>query len=91
MIKNLETLYFTAKQASKLKTLEEREKNYNFLIREMKILIGFCKSNKKLRKISKTIENGLNAWFTAILEQDIEFTNNRAEGEIENQLLLGKF
>jgi transposase len=37
MIKNLENLYYAAKQASKLKSLEEREKNYNFL--------NYCKRN----------------------------------------------
>ena len=47
-------------------------------------------SNKKLRKIGKTINNGLNSWFTAVLENDIEFTNNRAEREIRESVVIRK-
>jgi hypothetical protein len=64
IIKNLEKLYYAAKQVSKLRSLEKREKNYNFLICEMKTLIGYCKVDKRLRKIVKTTENGLVTWFT---------------------------
>jgi hypothetical protein len=56
----------------------------------MKLLIGICKSHKTLRKFTKTIENGLNSWFTAILEPEIEFTNNRAERELREPIVLRK-
>ncbi len=90
MIENLENLFRTARAASELKSLKERKKNYNFHLKQMKILIGICKSHRKLRKFAKTIENGLNAWFTAILESEIEFTNNRAERELREPIVLRK-
>jgi len=43
MIENLETLFKSAKKASKLKSFEEREKNYKFHLKQMKILIKICK------------------------------------------------
>lgn len=90
MISNLENLFKSAKEASKLKSLHEREKNYKFHINQMKHLILICKSHKSLRKFAKTIENGLNSWFTAILEPEIEFTNNRAERELREPIVLRK-
>ncbi len=90
MIENLENLFKSAKEASKLKDFEEREKNYKYHLNQMKLLIGICKSHRTLKKIAKTIENGLNSWFTAILEPEIEFTNNRAERELREPIVLRK-
>ena len=90
MINNLENLFKSAKEASKLKSLSERKKNYKFHITQIKLLIRICKSHKPLRKFSKTIQNGLDTWFTAILEPEIEFTNNRAERELREPIVLRK-
>ena len=90
LITNLDNLFYLAKKASKLNNYNERKEKYDFLLCEMKTLIGFCMSNKKLRKIGKTINNGLNSWFTAVLENDIEFTNNRAEREIRESVVIRK-
>lgn len=90
MIENLENLFNSAKEASKLKSLSEREKSYDFHMEQIKILIGITHSYRTLRKISKTIKNGLDSWFIAILEPEIEFTNNRAEREIRESVVIRK-
>lgn len=90
MIENLEALFESAKNASKISSLDERKKHYNEHIIKIKRLIAICKSHRKLRKFAGTIENGLNSWFTAILENDIEFTNNRAERELREPIVLRK-
>lgn len=58
---------------------QEREQQYQLLIKAMRRLIDRTKAYTTLRKFAIKIENGLEYWFTCVLYPEAEPTNNKAE------------
>ena len=69
---------------------EIREKTYDNCIKKMQLFIGIANKYNYLRKLSTTMKNGLNQWFTCILHPEIEPTNNRAERELREFVVQRK-
>jgi len=62
----------------------------NKLIEEMKQLIENMKSYTEFRKFSTKVENGLDYWFTCLINPNVEPTNNNAERALRELIVQRK-
>jgi len=69
---------------------EIRQRIYDDCIKKMKFFIGIANKYTYLKKFAKTIENGLEHWFTCVLYPEIEPTNNKAERELREFVVQRK-
>lgn len=69
---------------------EKRERIFAKCIKQMQLFIGIAKGYKELRKFATTMENGLQQWFTCVLNPEIEPTNNAAERELREFVVQRK-
>ena len=56
----------------------------------MKLFLGTAKSYQELRKFAVLIGNGLEQWFTCLLHENIEPTNNKAEQQLREFVIQRK-
>lgn len=70
--------------------LKKREKLHNKLLNELNSWVQTCKAYTELRKITTTIENGVDYWLTCVLHPEIEPTNNKAERALREFVIQRK-
>ena len=71
-------------------SMESRKEQKDTWDNEMVELLNRFKTNKKLRKPLKYIENGLGKWFTCLLYPGMEPTNNLGEQAIREHVIIRK-
>src|SRR3989338_492225 len=62
--------------------IKQKTISYEQAINQMKLFLGTAKSYQELRKFAVLIGNGLEQWFTCLLHENIEPTNNKAEQQL---------
>ena len=69
---------------------ENRKKLYYKLIAELKHWVEYANCYKELRKFAVKISNGLEYFFTRVLNPKIEATNNTAERALREHVVIRK-
>ena len=70
--------------------VKQKKVTYQKAISQMKLFLGIAKAYQELRKIAVLLENGLESWFTCLLHENVEPTNNRAEQQIREFVIQRK-
>jgi transposase len=71
-------------------SMDSRKKQKEIWDNDMADLVNRFKTNKKLKKPLKYIENGLGNWFTCLLYPGMEPTNNLGEQAIRESVIIRK-
>jgi len=69
---------------------EARQKKYEELTSRMDSLLKKYSGYEQLEKVTTYLENGKNNWFTCILYENVEPTNNNAEQTIREPVIVRK-
>jgi len=86
----MKDLFAQVKSVSIKDPPKKRKKLHKKCIQEMKWLIGVYSSYQHLRKVITTIKNGLNFWFTRMVQPQIEPTNNNGERSLREIVVMKK-
>jgi hypothetical protein len=75
---------------AKKQTAESRAKKYENMTKELSRLVDYYKKYDELQKLLVYIGNNLKNWFTCILYENVEPTNNYAEQAIRETVIIRK-
>lgn len=86
----IKKIYAKVKAVTFKESYDNRKKLYDDLIIKLKQWVDYANCYKELRKFSVKISNGLEYFFTRILNPKIEATNNRAERALREHVVIRK-
>jgi transposase len=91
LYKNLKSLFAEIKAYNiKKHSLKNRKQKYVSMTQELNRLVKYYKKYEELKEIIVYIGNNLENWFTCILYENIEPTNNYAEQAIRETVIVRK-
>lgn len=90
LYEGIKNIYVKVKAVTFKESYDNRKKLYDDLIIKLKQWIDYANCYKELRKFSVKISNGLEYFFTRILNPKIEATNNRAERSLREHVVIRK-
>ena len=90
LYEGIKKVYAKVKAVTFKECYENRKKDYDKLIVEFKQWVDYSNCYKELRKFATKIENGLEYFFTRILNPKIEATNNIAERALREHVVIRK-
>lgn len=83
-------IFEKVKKTRKLKTESLRKKKHAELVEDMNRWIQIYSSRNSMNELITKVKNGKENWFTCVLHQEIEPTNNSAERGIRKFVILEK-
>jgi len=86
----IKKIYAKVKAVTFKECYENRKKLYDKLIEELKQWVDYANCYKELRKCAVKISNGLEHFFTRILNPKIDATNNKAERALREHVVIRK-
>lgn len=86
----IKKIYVKVKDVTFKECYENRKKLYDKLIAELKQWVEYANCYKELRKFAVKISNGLEYFFTRVLNPKIEATNNTAERALREHVVIRK-
>lgn len=86
----MKDLFEKVKSVNIRTSLRKRKDLYKKCIQEMKWLIEIYSSYRHLSSVVTKIKNGFKFWFTRILHPRIEATNNKAERDLREVVVIKK-
>ena len=90
LYKGVKKLYEKVKDVTFKESYENRKKLYDKLVLQLKQWVDYANCYKELRKFSVKMNNGLEYFFTRILNPRIEATNNIAERALREHVVIRK-
>ena len=86
----IKKIYVKVKAVTFKECYENRKKLYDKLIVELKQWVDYADCYKELRKFAVKISNGLEYFFTRVLNPRIDATNNTAERALREHVVIRK-
>lgn len=83
-------IYELAKRGKQYKQEKRRLKMFEKCKAELAMWIAVAKTRRDMRKLATKIENGGDAWFTAVLHPELPLDNNEAERSIRPWRVMEK-
>lgn len=91
LYKNLKRLFAEIKTYNRRKhSLKDRKQKYGSMTQELNRLVNYYKKYDELQEVIVYIGNNLENWFTCILYENVEPTNNFAEQAIRETVIVRK-
>ena len=90
LCEGIKKIYAKVKAVTFKERYENRKKVYDKLIAELKQWVEYANCYKELRKFAVKITNGLEYFFTRVLNPRIEATNNTAERALREHVVIRK-
>ena len=90
LYEGIKKIYAKVKAVTFKECYENRKKVYDKLIVELRQWVDFANCYKELRKFAIKISNGLEYFFTRVLNPRIEATNNTAERALREHVVIRK-
>ena len=91
LYKSLKELFVEIKRYNlKKHSLKDRQKKYDSMTLKLKRLVNYYKKYNELQEVIVYIGNNLENWFTCILYENVEPTNNFAEQAIRETVIVRK-
>lgn len=90
LYEGIKKIYAKVKAVTFKECYENRKKLYDKLIAELEQWVNYANCYKELRKFAVKISNGLEYFFTRVLNPKIEPTNNIAERALREHVVIRK-